>query len=175
MTDRPAAIISDANVLIDYISVERTLVLRLVSEHLFPIKLPCSILNEVDQLTQDQAEALGMEIIEETTEQIKEAAVRGGALSHVDKLCFAIARDNQWAVWTSDKPLHKKCKTENIPVYWGLQLMLELCKSEKLDPAYALEAAQEIERVNDRISERVLAEFINKLNKGQYGASAPSK
>lgn len=40
MTDHPAAIISDANVLIDYISVERTLVLRLVSEHLFPIKRP---------------------------------------------------------------------------------------------------------------------------------------
>ena len=64
MTDRPAAVISDANVLIDYISVERTKVLRLVSEHLFPIKLPRSILNEVDQLTQDQAEALGTRIKE---------------------------------------------------------------------------------------------------------------
>ena len=66
MTDRPAAVISDANVLIDYISVERTMVLRLVSEHLFPIKLPRSILAEVAQLDQDQAEALGMKIVEET-------------------------------------------------------------------------------------------------------------
>ena len=57
MTDQPAAVISAANVLIDYISVERTLVLRLVSQHLFPIKVPRSILNEVDQLSQDQAEA----------------------------------------------------------------------------------------------------------------------
>ena len=57
MTNHPAAVISDANVLIDYIKVERTKVLRLVSEHLFPIKLPRSILAEVDQLTQDQAEA----------------------------------------------------------------------------------------------------------------------
>ena len=48
MTTRPAAVISDANVLIDYISPERTLALRLVSEHLFPIKLPRFILNEVD-------------------------------------------------------------------------------------------------------------------------------
>ena len=173
MTDRPAAVISDANVLIDYISVERTMVLRLVSEHLFPIKLPRSILNEVDQLTQDQAEALGMEIIEETIDQIREAAVRGGALSHADKLCFAIARDNHWAIWTSDKPLHKKCKAQGISVYWGLQLMLELCRIDKLDPTDALEAAQKIEQVNERISEGVLTEFINKLKKGQHDPTAP--
>lgn len=163
MKDRPAAVISDANVLIDYISVERTLVLRLVSEHLFPIKLPLAILNEVDQLTQDQAEALGMEIIEETYEQLKEAAVRGGALSREDKLCFAIARDNNWAMWTSDKPLHTKCKSENIPVYWGLQLMLELCKAGKLDSTYALEAAQEIEQVNERVTQPILNEFSLKV------------
>ena len=165
MTDRPTAVISDANVLIDYISVERTLVLRLVSEHLFPIKLPRSILNEVAQLTQDQAEALGMDVIEETIDQIREAAVRGGALSHVDKLCFAIARDNDWAIWTSDKPLHKKCKAQGIPVYWGLQLMIELCNVGKLDPTYALETAQEIQQVNERISKEVLNQFIQRLPK----------
>ncbi|VGO15580.1 hypothetical protein PDESU_04165 [Pontiella desulfatans] len=173
MTDRPAAVISDANVLIDYISVERTLVLRLVSEHLFPIKLPRSILNEVDQLTQDQAEALGMEIVEETYEQLKEASIRGGALSHVDKLCFAIARDNHWAIWTSDKPLHKQCKTSGIPVYWGLQLMLELCQAGKLDPEYAKEAAEAIEQINERITAEVVSEFIIKLTEGQRGTPAP--
>jgi hypothetical protein len=73
MTDRPSAVISDANVLIDHIKVERTKVLRLVSEHLFPIKLPRSILNEVDQLTEDHAEALGMEIVEETVGHLREA------------------------------------------------------------------------------------------------------
>ncbi|VGO19873.1 hypothetical protein [Pontiella sulfatireligans] len=164
MTDRPSAIISDANVLIDYISVERTLVLRLVSEHLFPIKLPRPILNEVDQLTQDQAEALGMEIVEATYEQLMEASVLGGALSHEDKLCFAIARDNSWAIWTSDKPLHTKCKSENIPVYWGLQLMLELCQIGKLDLDYAQESAQAIEQVNERITAEVLSNFLKRLS-----------
>ncbi len=61
-----AAVISDANVLIDYISVERTKVLRLVTEYLFPIKFPHSILNEVKQLTEDKAEVLGMTIIDGT-------------------------------------------------------------------------------------------------------------
>ena len=164
MTDRPAAVISDANILIDYIKVERTLVLRLVSEHLFPIKLPRPILDEVDQLTQDQAEALGMEIIEETIDQLKEAAVRGGALSHVDKLCFAIARDNQWGIWTSDKPLHAKCKTSGIPVFWGFQLMIELCQIGKLDPAYAIEAAKAIEEMNERIRSQIVSAFISKIN-----------
>jgi rRNA-processing protein FCF1 len=167
MSDRPAAVISDANVLIDYIQVERTLVLRLVSEHLFPIKLPRAILNEVNQLTQDQAEALGMEIIEETYKQLMEASVRGGPLSREDKLCYAIARDNNWAIWTSDKPLHKKCKTEDIPVYWGLQLMLELCQIGKLDPEYALEAAKEIKQVNERITKDIVRKFITKLKEGR--------
>ncbi|MCF7816914.1 MAG: hypothetical protein K9M54_03430 [Kiritimatiellales bacterium] len=164
MTDRPAAVISDANVLIDYIKVERTLVLRLVSEHLFPIKLPRSVLDEVDQLSQDQAEALGMEIVDETLGQLREAAVRGGPLSLVDKLCFAIARDNGWAVWSSDKPLHAKCKTDGIPVYWGLQLMLELCQAGKLDPDYAMETAKAIEQVNERITEEIFVAFKKKLS-----------
>ncbi len=74
ITGCSAAVISDANVLIDYISVERTKVLRLVTEYLFPIKFPRSILNEVNQLTEDKAEALGMTIIDGTIDQLKEAA-----------------------------------------------------------------------------------------------------
>ncbi len=163
MNNRPSAVISDANVLIDYIKVERTKVLRLVSEHLFQIKLPRSILAEVSQLTQDQAEALGMEIVEESIDQLKEASVRGGALSQVDKLCFAIARDNGWAVWTSDKPLHTKCKTEGVPVYWGLQLMLDLCKAGKLKASYALETVEKISEVNERITKEVSTLFLQEL------------
>ncbi len=161
MIDRPAAVISDACVLIDYINVEQTRVLRLVTDHLFPIKLPRLILDEVNGLTEDQAEALGMEIIEVTFDQLKEAAARGGPLSKEDKLCFAIARDNDWAIWTSDKPLHTKCKAEGVPVYWGLQLMLDLCAEGKLDPDSALEIAQKISEVN----ERVTSEIVQKFNK----------
>jgi len=165
MSNCPVAIISDANVLIDYILVERTLVLRLVSEHLFQIKIPRYIFNEVNQLTEDQAEALGMEIIEETMEQLKKGILRGGGLSQEDKICFAIAQENQWAIWTSDKPLHTQCKAHDIPVYWGLQLMLELCKIQKLDSAYALETAQKIEQVNERISKKIINEFRSKIKK----------
>jgi len=163
MSDRPVAVISDANVLIDYIKVERTKVLRLVSEHLFQIKLPPAILKEVNDFTRDQAEALGMEIVEPTIAQIREAAARGGALSGPDKLCFAIARDNGWGIWTSDKPLHKKCDTEGVPAYWGLQLMLDLCKAGKLDSDYALETAQKISAVNKRISDEILDQFTQHL------------
>ena len=159
MADLPSAVISDANVLIDYIKVERTMVLQLVSEHLFQIKLPLDILKEVNELTQDQAKTLGMEIVEPTIAQMREAATRGGALSGPDKLCFAMARDNGWGIWTSDKPLHRKCETENIPTYWGLQLMINLCKAGNLDPGYAIETAQKISEINERISEAVLAQF----------------
>jgi hypothetical protein len=164
VTERPAAVISDVCVLIDYIKVEQTRVLRLVTDHLFPIKLPREILKEVKDLTEDQAEALGMEIIEPSIEQIKEAAVRGGSLSKEDKLCFAIARDNNWGIWTSDKPLHTKCTTEGIPTYWGLELMLDLCKAGKLAPDTALKIAQKISEVNERISDDVLTKFQKRLS-----------
>jgi rRNA-processing protein FCF1 len=163
MTDRPAAVISDANVLIDYIRVEQTKILRLVTDHLFPIKLPRPILDEVKDFTEDQAEALGMEIIEATFDQLKEAAVRGGALSKEDKLCFAIARENGWAVWTSDKPLHTQCKAQGVTAYWGLQLMLELCKTGELDPDSALQTAQKISDVNERISAKIIEKFTQHL------------
>jgi hypothetical protein len=163
MTARPSAVISDACVLIDYIKVEQTKVLRLVTDNLFPIKLPRIILDEVDGLTEDQAEALGMEIIEATFDQLKEAAMRGGGLSQPDKLCFAIARDNGWGIWTSDKPLHTKCIAEGIPAYWSLQLMLDLCKAGKLDPEIALKTAQEIGEVNERVSEKVITRFLQEL------------
>lgn len=168
MHPRPAAVISDANVLIDYLNVERTKVLRFVSENLFQIKIPRPILYEVDQLSQDQAEALGMEVVEATVSQLREAAVRGGALSQIDKLCVAMARDNGWAVWTSDKPLHTKCTAEGIPVYWGLQLMLDLCEAGKLDAAYALETAQKISEINERISTKVVEKFANTCLKTQF-------
>jgi rRNA-processing protein FCF1 len=163
MTDRPAAVISDANVLIDYIQVEETKILRLVTDHLFPIKLPRPIFDEVKQLTEDQAEALGMEIVEATIDQLKEAAVRGGGLSQPDKLCFIIARDNRWAVWTSDKPLHTKCTDAGITAYWGLQLMLDLCTAGKLTPNTALKTAQKISDVNERISTQVIERFTQHL------------
>ena len=163
MTELPAAVISDANVLIDYITVEETKVLRLVTEHLFPVKLPLDILQEVNDFTQDQAEALGMEIIDATLAQLQEAAVRGGALSGPDKLCFAIARDNGWGIWTSDKPLHKRCAAEGVPAYWGLQLMLDLCKAGKLDSDYAFKTAQKIGKVNKRISEKIISQFTKNL------------
>jgi rRNA-processing protein FCF1 len=163
MTDRPAAVISDANVLIDYINVEQTKVLRLVTDHLFPIKLPRPILDEVKGLSQDQAEALGMEIIEATFSQLKKAATRGGSLSTADKLCFAIARDNGWGIWTSDKPLHTQCETADIPAYWGLEIMLDLCAEGKLNPDTALETAQQISEVNERITSIVLENFKNRI------------
>lgn len=163
MTELPAAVISDANVLIDYINVEQTKVLRLASEHLFQIKLPLPILNEVDDFSRDRAEALGMEIIEPSIDQIKEAAIRGGSLSKEDKLCFAIARDNNWGIWTSDKPLHTKCKAEGLPTYWGLEIMLDLCAAGKLSPKLALETAKKISEVNERISTTVIDQFTQHL------------
>ena len=47
------ALISDANVLIDYFTAGRQSVLKLVSEHICEVKIPIEILKEVNQLLED--------------------------------------------------------------------------------------------------------------------------
>lgn len=71
-----AILISDACVLIDYCKADCFDILALISREYLPIKVPAAVLREVDQLTSAQAAALGIEVLEVSIEQMKEANVR---------------------------------------------------------------------------------------------------
>ena len=57
------AVISDANILIDYIESNKY-ILSISCENLYKIIIPSPILNEIKQLSQEEAINLGMKIYE---------------------------------------------------------------------------------------------------------------
>ncbi|MFZ4395960.1 MAG: hypothetical protein ACOYOU_10090 [Kiritimatiellia bacterium] len=105
---QPALLISDACVLIDYCKADCHDVLALASRRFLPIRVPRIVIEEVRQLSEDDARNLGIGVLEVTMQQLQEAAVRGGP-SRQDKLCFVTARDHGGAVWSNDKRLRKIC------------------------------------------------------------------
>jgi rRNA-processing protein FCF1 len=157
------ALISDANVLIDYFKAGRHSVLKLVSEHVCEIKVPLEIFKEVEQLTEELADELGLELYEESLEEIAEAARNKGRLSYQDRLCYDIAIKEEWSVWTSDRQLHRQCSTKGIPVFWGLQMLLILHERKLIKSSYAQTTAQKIFESNDFITQEVLDDFLTKL------------
>ena len=157
------ALISDANVLIDYLKAGRHGVLKLVSEHICAIKIPYEILKEVEQLTKELADEL-IELYEESLEQIAAAAKRSGRLSPQDRLCYDIAANEGWGVWTSDQQLHRHCSSTDIPVIWGLQMLLILHEQKLIRFDYAQATAQKIFEDNEFITQKVLDDFLVKLD-----------
>ncbi len=57
-------LIIDANVLIDYTNTDLS-VLKLVANHLGPIHVPSVVLDEVEQLSEEDCESIGLIVLEE--------------------------------------------------------------------------------------------------------------
>ena len=156
-------IICDANILIDYAKANKKII-GLIAKDLYEIWVPLPVWAEVKDLSKDDAETLGINIIEPSLAQTYEAAeMFGGGLSSEDNMCFIMARDEKAICATNEKPLRKKCIANGIETIWGLHLMLELCKIGKLKADVAEKAAEQIAKVNSRMTEKVLKEFIAKL------------
>ncbi|MBP7828405.1 MAG: hypothetical protein KA248_00665 [Kiritimatiellae bacterium] len=149
--------------LIDFCKADCRDILGVVSAKFLPIRVPRNILEEVDQLTEAEAQGLGIEILEVTMQQIEEASMRGGP-SRQDRLCFVVARDNNGAVWSNDQKLHKLCDANKVTVFWGLEMLLELVRLNHLTKARATQAGQRIHQVDSHyITTAILDEFKRKL------------
>jgi len=158
------AVVSDANILIDYIKSNKY-ILSLSCERLFKIIVPSPILKEIKQLSAEEAVSLGLEVYEPTFKQVTEAIKRENKLSFQDKLCFIIARDKNCICATNDKVLRNYCKNNNVEIVWGLEIMIKLCENDYLDKKTAVETAKEINKINKLITKEVVEVFIDKINK----------
>lgn len=157
-------LIVDANVLIDYAKSDLS-VLTLVTNHIGPIHVPSVVLAEVDQLSENECESLGLIVLEEPVEILLAAGEKRGALSFEDHVCLLLAKENEWTCVSNDKPLHKACNKEDVTVKWGLRLMIELVEMELLDKDSALEVAQAIHGSNPKhITSEIIEEFRVKIN-----------
>lgn len=163
-TKKPA-VISDANVLIDYIRAAKN-VLRIMATQLWELHVPQVIVDEVEELTLSEARKLGLIIYAPTVDEYTEASVLGGGLSGRDKLCICIARNNGWACLTNDVLLRKKCKAAQVPVIWGLEALILLHNRNLFSMPQAIETAWAIHNVNPHyIHKTLVKEFVVRIQK----------
>ncbi|MBU1122017.1 MAG: hypothetical protein ABIH71_03040 [Candidatus Omnitrophota bacterium] len=153
-------VICDANILIDYANAEKQII-ELATRYLYDIWVPLPVWEEIADFSKDDVDDLGIHIIEPSLEQLIEAAtIRGGGLSDEDNMCFIMARDETAICATNEKALRRKCEKNNIRILWGLEIMVQLCKEDKLRAKVAERVARKIAQNNITITEAIVANFI---------------
>lgn len=157
-----SAIVSDADVLIDYVLSNKK-VLYLASTQLFRIYVLTSVLREVKQLSRSEARKLGLIVLEPTLEELAEAMKATSGISFQDKLCLETAKKNNWSCLSNDKRLRRQCEDEGVKTVWGLDLMLHLNKRGILVKHEAEKTARNIHKINLRITEKTIEKFVGKL------------
>ena len=121
---------------------------------------------EVNDLSDEEAAILGLDIMEPSIAQIYEAAnMYGGGLSDEDHMCFIIARDEKAICATNEKPLRQKCEDGGIEVIWGLEMMVQLCEAGKITTNSAEKVAHKIAQENITITEEIITRFIERITR----------
>ena len=157
--------ICDANVLIDY-AISAPNIIKLTSKYIRQLYIALPTLHEVRQITIENAQKLGIELIEPTLTQIIEAnelKQEKPTLSGQDAICFVLAKDNGSVCLTNDKPLRDHCLANKITCLWGFEIMLRLVSCGKLTVEKAYKTAQDIQAKNKYIKAETVAKFKKKL------------
>ena len=163
MTDRPQVLLSDANVLIDYRDSD-PVSLRLVSEHVGPVHILRQVLEETKGMTLKQCHSLSITVHELETEALLEQVNITSRLAYADRLCFLACRNNGWICVSNDRRLRRMCEKHDISLFWGLELMVELVRTNALEPLRATQVATKIHENNPfHITRDIVERFVAKL------------
>jgi rRNA-processing protein FCF1 len=155
---RPLALVGDASVLIDISDANET-ILALIVQHVARVVVPTPVLAEVDTLDEPKCAALGLEVVEPTLDQLREAGIPHPALSFADKVCLIVARDAQATCWTNDRPLGDECNASGVPRMRGLRPILALVECGALPLAAAVGTVELIGAINSYITPAIVEEF----------------
>ncbi|MGM0557091.1 MAG: hypothetical protein ACQEVA_11980 [Myxococcota bacterium] len=154
----------DANILIDYQHADLH-VLVLFSQHVGDVAVVRDVVtDEVDDLSTDECEALNIQCLDPSLEQITRASDGDGGLSFYDLLCLEVADSLDAICVTNDRRLRRECTERGVDLRWGLQLMLELVECGGLSPDDAIDNAEKIADANLAITEDVLSGFRAKVS-----------
>lgn len=165
MTKTRIPLIADANVLIDYLDADPT-VLALIAEETGPVMIAAAVLAKVDQLDTSICDKLGMRIVNASLDQLREAGQRRPGLAFDDMVCLVLARDNEWCCVTNDRALRAACESCGVEVRWGLEVMLPLVARNALSADEATEVALTIHKNNQAyISVSIVERFKAKVAK----------
>ena len=147
MDPRIEILLADADVLIDYRDSDLT-ILKLVSEHIGPVRVLREVLNEAPGISDRQCTRLGIEIVQLETELLLEAGGLSRSLSVTDRHCVIACERNRWTLVTNDGVMRRVCRERTIRLRWGLTLMIDLVFAGVLTEARAIEVAAMIQGAN---------------------------
>jgi rRNA-processing protein FCF1 len=159
-----SAIISDANILIDYLETDPEM-LSLLSRHLAPLYVPDIVAEEVSQLQAIDPASIGLTIVETPYHVLAETKDRSSTISLQDFVCVRIAEERGWVCATNDKALRRECGRRAFSNLWGLEMMLHLVQEGVLKPEKAKDTAWAIHRCNNRITEKIVNSFVEEVNR----------
>jgi len=174
MATLPSFYIADANVLIDYLDADPS-ILPLASTHLGPIHVADPVIDEVDGLDRSDCPKYGLILVEPSLDQYVEAANSVGPLSTPDWICLILARDEGWTCVSNDTPLRDTCQAANVPVLWGLQIMVRLVQGRHLSAADAIKVAETIGAANTFITPKLVDRFRKKVSPPRAKTSRSKK
>ena len=146
---QPSFLILDANVLIDIVLCDKTL-LALISEYVGPIRLAITIIEEVKELSLDNFRELEILLVEPTLEQVLAAVDKPKPLSFQDWVCLLMAQENNWICVTNDKPLRRQCELNNVGVMWELEMLCRFVEAGGLSASQCKTIILEIQKNNPR-------------------------
>ena len=156
----PKFMILDACVLIDFVNADK-FVLASITKNVGSIYVVSPVVSEVKDLeNEDELTDLGVIVIEPEMEDAYIAAAEGGATSFEDKLSMLTAKRNGYVCVSNDTSLRKLCESEQVPIMWGLQLLLALHKANGIQADDAIRIANKIHETNPRhITQKIITRF----------------
>lgn len=152
------ALVGDASVLIDIADANEA-VLGLIAQYMARVIIPTPVLAEIDSLDDLKCAALGLEVVEPTLDQLREAATPHSALSFADKVCLIVARDLGATCWTNDGPLSDECHANGVLWMRGLRPLIGLVEAGALALDVAVGTVDLISVNNPYITTPIVAEF----------------
>ena len=151
--------ICDANILIDFSKSDISVIAK-IAEYYGQVCVPDIILQEVGTISEEEAKSLGITIVESPLE-LEEIP----ALSFQDRTCLYYVKKEGWTCLSNDKALRKQCESVGGTVVWGLEMLLKLVEVKLITKVHAEKIGQKINIVNPEINNKILQDFLNKLEK----------
>lgn len=153
----------DANVLIDLYDADSS-IFRVISGSVGPVHVVLPVFEEVEQIDEADAEALGITLVEPELAQFVAAAKLSRRLSAEDRVCLIVARDEGWTCVTNDRALRRECDAASVEVIWGLDLLALAVEAGGLSAPDAASLARTIAENNPtHITAAVLERFLRPI------------
>lgn len=133
--------------------------LRHVVATLGVVIVPTTVLDEVDGLSRDDAERLGLQIHHPSDDEIDAASERDTSLSFADRVCLVLAERRAMICITGVSQLVRECKESGLELWPTLRPLVELARHGVLSHAECLAAARSIRDRNRCITTQVFQRF----------------